>query len=187
MKQWCALYVFLYSFELKNSTCDRFLNKAITQSGLKLSSRKFQMIKLLYLPDLCPGVELRKFTDRCFAVDWQVQYQCECSILWKKLSNMCTVGIFQFHRLFGFRRSQFTKKDEHANVNKYKYHNNQSFIQDSRAWKSRYSKVYIKKIHHHKISRLIDTIFINHTYNLSETEGQTNLCIEHSIMTEAVP
>ena len=46
-----------------------------------------------------------------------------------------------FNRLFGFRRSQYTKKDEHVNVNKYKYHNNQSFIQDGRAWKSRYSDI----------------------------------------------
>ena len=41
---------------------------------------------------------------------------------------------------------------------------NHSYKTVSRAWQSRYSD--IKKIHHHKISRLIDTNIINHTFNL---------------------
>ena len=82
----------------------------------------------------------------------------------KQWSHWEQFNSIQFNSLFGFRRSQYTKKDEHVNVNKYKYHNNQSFIQDGPAWKSRYSDIW--KIHHHKISRLIDTNIINHTFHL---------------------
>ena len=36
------------------------------------------------------------------------------------------INSIQFNSLFRFRRSQYTKQDEHVDVNKYKYHNNQS-------------------------------------------------------------
>ena len=63
--------------------------------------------------------------------------------LWHDADN--DTSAIQFNSLFGFRRLKCTKKVEHVNVNKYKYPNNQSFIQNSRMWKSRYSdiKIYI--------------------------------------------